>query len=402
MLRKIVSALLLLTLLCASAYAAPPGLENGGIAIVENSGTNRYKSIRLTPEIYHNANWDLSDLRIKDANGEDVPYFINSGQQIAYESGRQAYPMALINAYTKNDSFYFDYQVSDIPDRDIPATSIELATNNSGFAKNIELYGSYDNINWEFVQQDKLYSIDGAVKLSIEFAKEQKYTHYRFKLANNLERISFDSAILVCNYVLQERIYFIESIQPAFSVEEQEKRTNIKIEGLKNLRLAEITVNTDSMFKRYVSSSLGYSKELYKLTFNDTSYTDTTISFDRQTCWDDILTLTISNGDDKPISISGVTVKYYADDLVFAGGQSETYELHFGSAEIKAAPVYDIERYKQEILKGDIGRLDIKEIKYVEKEEPQQFDFRIIFNVVVVVVAIVLGVLIVIKLRKKS
>jgi hypothetical protein len=307
----------------------------------------------------------------------------------------------LINSYTKDDSFYFDYKVSDIPDRDIVATSLELTTKNSGFAKNIELYGGYDNISWEFVQQDTLYSIDGAAKLFMDFAQDQKYTHYRFKLGNNLERISFDSATLIHNYVTQEKIHFVESIRPAFSVEEKEKLTYINIEGLKNLRLAEITIETSSMFKRTVNTPFGISKELYNLTFNDTSYTDATISFERQTSWGDDFSLIIYNGDDKPISIGGVIVKYYADDLVFEGNKSGGYALHFGGGYTKAAPVYDIERYKQEILSGDIDRLELKEVIFAVKEEAEQYDFRTVFNVVVVVVALVLGVLILIKLRKK-
>jgi len=402
MLRRIISALLLLTLVCASAYAAPPALENGGIAIIENSGANRYKSIRLVPEIYNHANSDLSDLRLKDGQGGDVPYFINSGQQLEYDSPRQAYPMTLINSYTKDGSFYFDYKVSDIPDRDIAATSLELTTQNSGFAKNIELSGSYDNINWEFVQQDTLYSIGAATKLTIDFTQEQKYTHYRFKLANNLEKISFDSAVLIRSYVIQEKIYFVESMRPAFSVEEKDKLTYINIEGLKNLRLAEITIASASMFKRYVGTSFGMGKELYNLTFNDTSYTDTTISFERQISRDSNFSLMIDNGDDKPINISGLTVKYYADDLVFAGDDSEQYTLVFGADHTISAPVYDIERYKLEILSGDTGRLAIKEIRFNDKEEPPQDKFKMIFNIVVIVVAVVLGALILIKLRKKA
>ena len=384
----------LLTLFCANAFT--------NTATIEVGGENKYKAVRLTPEIYNAANSDLSDILIKDENGENVPYFINSVNRTIYETDRQSHLMTLINSYTKDDSFYFDYKASNIPDRDIVATSIELTTGNTGFAKNIELYGSYDNINWEFVQNDAIYSVDGKSKLGVEFNKIQKYTHYRFKLGNNLERISFGSAALVYNYFTQEKIYFIESIMPQFSVEEKEKKTYINIEGLKNLRIGEIIIETDSMFHRPVSAPSIFSMEIYNLYFNGAAYTNTAIPFNWHTSRDSVFVMTIDNGDDKPINIKGITVGYYADELVFDGGKSGTFTLHFGADDTKNAPVYDIDKYKHEILKDDIDRAYIKDVVFDSPiKETDRYDYKTVFNVVVAAVAMVLGFLIAVRLRKK-
>ena len=396
MLKNTLSIAFILLSLCANAFTHT--------AIIENGGENKYKAVRLTPEIYNAANSSLSDILITDEHGENVPYFINGGNMTDYENDRQTYPMTLINSYTKDDNFYFDYKVSNIPDRDIVATSIELTTGSTGFAKNIELYGSYDNINWEFVQRDMLYNVDGKSKLDIEFVKTRKYTHYRFKLGNNLERISFSSATLIHNYFTQEKIYFIESISPEFSVEEKEKRTYINIEGLKNLRLGEIIIDSDSMFQRTVNTPFrGSGREIYNLSFNGASYTDIVIPFNWQISRDNVFVLTIDNGDDKPINIKEITVRYYADELVFDGGKSENFTIHFGADDAKTAPVYDIDKYKHEILKGDIDRLDIKDVIFDgAMEEPEQYDYKTIFNVVVVAVTFLLGFLIAARLRKKT
>jgi hypothetical protein len=394
MLKKIISNMFLSTLFCASAFAHT--------ATIENDGENRYKAVRLSPEIYNNANSSLSDILIRDENGGNLPYFINSVNQTRHETDRQIYPMSLINSFTMNDNFYFDYKVNKIPDRDIVATSIEVTTKNTGFAKNIEIYGSYDNINWEFVQGDALYNIDGKTKLHIEFIKTQKYTHYRFKFGNNLEKISFGTVILIYNYFTQEKIHFVESITPDFSVEEKNKRTYINIKGLKNLRLGEIIIDTDSMFKRNFSTPFRTAGEIYNLSFNDASYTDTAISFDWRISRDDVFTLTIDNGDDKPIIIKGITVKYFADELVFEGNNSDKYILNFGADDTKTAPVYDIEKYKYEILKNDIDRLVIKEVVFEKPiEKPEQYDYKTIFNVVTAAVALAMGILILTRLRKR-
>ncbi len=370
-------------------------------ATVQINGGNNYKAIRLTPEIYNNANSDLSDILIKDSLGETVPYFINTGYQKVYES-RETYPMELINAYIKDDSFYFDYKLPAEGGIDTVATSIEVSTK-ADFAKIIDIYGSYDNLHWEFVQNDKLYAIDDKSKLGIEFNKQQKYTYYRFKLLNNLEKISFDTVNLVYNVKENEENYFIERMTPPFTVEEKDKTTFIEIEGLKNLRLCDVTIETDSMFKRTAKAPLASGKEIYNLSLNGTSFTDTTMPLNWQISQEDTYVVTIANNDDKPINITGITVHYYADEVVFEGKANESYTLYFGADATKTSPVYDITRYKNEILKGAIDKATIGTINYdKEKEKPAELDYKVIFNIVVIVITILLGSLLLFRLKRKA
>jgi len=246
-------------------------------ATIENSGENRYKAIRLTPEVYNNANRNLSDLRITDASGEYVPFFIHS-----------------------------------------------------------------DN--------------------------------------------------------------FVESFIPDFRTEEEGRFTHIHIEGLKHLRLSEIIIDTDSMFRRTVEArSFNIRRELYNLPLGDEVSRDTSMLLEGNISWDDIFTLIIHNGDDRPINITGITVIYYADELIFENNDSAIFTLHFGAGSSVQAPVYDIARFSDEILRLDIDRLEIGRIVFEEiqpEPEPEPRDFRMIFNIVVIAVAVLLGLLILLKLRK--
>jgi hypothetical protein len=47
-------------------------------ATIENSGEERFKAVRLSAQVVNLANHDLSDLRLYDADGEEVPYTIRS------------------------------------------------------------------------------------------------------------------------------------------------------------------------------------------------------------------------------------------------------------------------------------------------------------------------------------
>jgi len=390
------SKLLFLVLFFSVAALFPHDAE------IDIEGGNTYKAVRLTPPVYNDAHSKLSDLLIKNENDENVPYFINSSLQ-KIDTIKETYPMMLINSYTKDDNFFFDYRLAFPRDSDIISTSLEFSTRNAGFAKQVEVFGSYDNINWEFVQSDLLYVVDDKSKLAIFFNRPQKYTHYRLRLANNLEMISFTQAELVFNQEIGEETYFIESFTPQFTVENEDRRTIIKIDGLKNLRLCDISIETDSMFIRNVSALIGNSKELYNLSVNGTSYTDTALPFNRLISPYEQFTLYINNGDDRPIDIRGITVRYFADELVFQGGTGRVYTLEFGVDLTRAAPIYDIERYKTEILKGPIDSLLLGEITYVQPAPPRdELPLRIIFNILTVLIALVLGVLVVLKLAKKN
>ena len=395
MLRKIISLTFILLIFCQTVFAHT--------AEIENSGAGRYKSVRLTPEIYNNANSDLSDLRLRDDKGEDLPYFIRGGPTINLENVSESYSMSLINAYSKDDEFYFDYRLASKPGGDIIATSLKFWTDDAGFAKNISLYGSYDNRNWDFIKNDTLYNVDGRQKLEIFFGKEQKFTHYRVKLGNNLEKISFSEARLIYSADTRSEAYFSQTLEPDFSVETRGRETEITIKKTKNLRLAYVTIETDSMFKREVSAPFGTGKELYNLTFGETNYSDTTLLFGGNIIPGDELVLTVHNGDDKPININKITMAYYADDLIFEDNGSAVYALDFEANGGKTAPVYDIARYKDEILKGAIDSLEIKEVTFKSPAPaPESYDYQMVFNITVVAVAIILGLVILFRLRRKA
>lgn len=391
---------LLLAVLCVLSLAQTALAAE---ALIENSGNNSYKSVRIPPEVAHNANANLSDILVTDDKGKTLPYFINSSSNQT-SSTINNYPMTLLNAYIKDDKFYLDYMLTDVPSSDVLATSINITTRNRGFAKNVVLYGSYDNVHWEHVKEDKIYNVDGNVKLQVEFNLPQKFTHYRFMLDNNLEKISFESVSL--NYSIENtsRLYFEETISPEFYVEEIGKHTQIYIQGLLNLRLKDIEIETDSTFKRRAFvEEMSVSQEIYNISFDGIKHSQTAIEMPNRKIRDDTLTIIINNNEDAPIDIAGIKVRYYADEIVFEDKGSETFTLNFSSNSSIPAPIYDIKSYKTEILKGDIDSLSIKEINLAEVSEIEpSFDFKLLYNIGIIAICLLLGVLILLKLRNKK
>jgi hypothetical protein len=109
--------------------------------------------------------------------------------------------------------------------------------------------------------------------------------------------------------------------------------------------------------------------------------------------------------DDAPIRVGGVTVRYYADEVVFEGRAGEAYTLEFGADPAKTAPVYDIARYRDEVLKGAIGRAELGPVRYAEADAapaPRERDDTLLFNIVVIAVTLLLGTVILLKLKQMS
>jgi len=389
MIKKI--TLITLALLTAAATAF------SHTADYENAGTNQYKKIRLFSDVYQNS--DLSSIRLRDANGKNIPYFINSNSSVKSAENAE-YPLSLIDSYVKDDLFYFDYKLAEDYKGDVIATGISFESSNNNFAKQVTVYGGYDNRNWEFVTGNMIYKIDGNSALNINFTEENKYTHYRLELQNNLEKISFSTAKLIYNKTMFSELYFTNMISPKFEVEEisDKKETHIKVSGISKLRLKSIDVISDSIFQR--TATVGnISKEIYNLNFEGQKYMDRGLDLNGYTENEELLTVVIQNGDDEPIEVKTVSVNYYVDELIFESTENVT--LEFGG-DLKK-PEYDIAKSKDEILKLNIDEMKFLSLNMgVELEEVvEEKDYTIWFNITIVVVAVLLAVMFLLKLRKK-
>ena len=401
MIKKLIPSLVALLLLPALCWA--------DTADIPLAGSQNYKAIRLTPEIYNQSNRSRSDLLIKDQNGNPVPYFINSFESTPTDTALPPRPLTLIHSYEKDGDTFADYFTQDSPQTDILATAITFHTSRSVFAKNIELYGSHDGTVWEFVQNDKLYRVDENEKLTLAFQKTQKYNYYRLQIKANAENISFDQATLSYSTEKVNQKFFTQSFTPRYEIEENKKskRTIIKIYGVKNLKIYSVKLETDSQFKRTAHfldfASNRMSRMIYHLSFSGNSYEDTTLLFRGHQTQDDFTTITIENGDDTPIQIKNLILTYYTDEIIFKAPTSGTYQLYFGNPKSKPPPIYDIANYKAMILKEGYDLLELTNIK-IEKptEEPPKKDYTLWFNLIIGAVALGLGYIIISKLKKSE
>ncbi len=371
-------------------------------ADMKNHGEKNYKAVRLTSEVYNKLSENMADIMVFDNDNEPVPYFINSFNE-SRESTHKSYELKLVNSFVKDDWFYYDYVLKDNVPSDVAATSIEISSSSTNFAKQLELWGSYDSTHWEKVQDDIIYNVDGSSKPEINFSGSKKYTCYRFKLFNNLEKVEFSTVTLNYDRTLRNKEYFIETLAPEYTSEEKGNTTVIKLKNMKNLKLNKVSLKTGSTFKRNVSFNGSVTKALYNLEFDNVKYRDLIIPLESYLNVKDEAEITIENNDDKPVEVSGVEVEYLVDELVFKGAETKNFTLRYGSNEINTPKSYDISNYKAQILTEGYDLLNIENINKVSasgNSEEIRINYKLIFNIIILIVAAVLGFIIIRKLKK--
>ena len=381
------------------------GEEFIGRAEILLSSDGEYQAVRLVPEIYNHLNRNLADILIKDEAGNILPYFINSYDIFVSDALTITTPLVLVYSFIYEGDSFFDYKVETVSNRDTLATSLLVQTSSSMFAKSIELWGSHDGIEWSFVQRDSLYRVDGSEKLTIYFSTVQRYTHYRIKIPNDGNNdLLINGMVLEYSQHAVEQNFFSEPFQPTFDIVQDGRNTVIELHGLRNVRINELTIHTNSRFQRPVSFANGRTQELYNLNFASGGqyYRSLTLNFGGYSEQQNIMTVTIHNGDNSPIDIENITLTYFADEIVFEAGSGAFATLFFGNSSITRPPVYDIVNYKAFILNAGYEVLPFQSIVFTEEIILEPRDFSFVFNIVLVAISILLGFVILIRLRRQK
>jgi len=197
---------------------------------------------------------------------------------------------------------------------------------------------------------------------------------------------------------------FLSGIMPVFTATEIGDETEIVIPNLRHVRIRTLTITTEDTFQRDVKFGDGQLTTLFNLPLGDTPGSKLMIDYDGWYTTEDNLILRIRNQNDKPITITGISVESEAEALIFAGEAGETYTLTFGDANTTEAPVYDIAGYKELVLAEGYDRVPLGGVtaSAPAPEEPNPLPLETIMNAILVLVAGLLCVVILLRLRKKK
>jgi hypothetical protein len=354
-------------------------------APIQNQGTQKYKAVRLSNQVISACQYNLADLKLVNSKDEEVPFFLHEWKEIQ-DVIKKAYNMKRINSFVKESWQYFDFALETPVEGDIQANSLQVYTNNRSYAKEAQVYGSYDANHWTYLQKTLLYSVDTYTQDTISFDSVQKYTHYRLQIPHGGESIDFTSAKLHFDQELVQKEYFIDTFEAQFSTEEVGTTTVITLYNMKNLSISEITLVTDELFHRTVRYETFSPEELYNLRFTDQNYQKLTLHL---------------NGWKEPED-TRIIVRRFAHEIVFEGENETAFTLLFGSPTLTQKPQYDIGRYREGILQEGYDELTLGLIQEETTSPDRTKSQQQIFNIIIIAIVLLLGTALLFRLKKTN
>lgn len=377
---------------------------------IETTASGGYRSLYLDNEVYAKSGSGLSDLRIVDAKGSFVPYYIESG---TVETADRAvtYTAKLVHTERQQQSTSFDYAINPLkPGTDIQGNRLLFTLPDASFLKHIVLYGSYDGMAWEKVLQDDLYRTGQVDKSWIDLGETLKYSYYRLTVLDNAENLSFPAPRLIHQLTEVKSSDFRRTGVPRYEIKEEDGETRIVIDNGDRLKIKRIKLESEGSFLRWYDLKdqegsiipVEGNSELYRMDFKDTRIAGTDIVTVNPVN-SPALTLTIYNKDDAPLALTGISTEYLVDKLIFADNGKGPYRLLYGNPDA-AAPEYDIVNFKAQISQETLGDAilgdEIQKPATQPAPETGPPVGKLIFNILIVAVSLLLVFILVRKAKK--
>ncbi len=409
----IILSILFLSLNLGGTAAAPQPLPEPGWTYYKeiNAGPGSYTSVYLDQEVYAHARFNLGDLRVVNHRGEYVPYYLMQGTSVTEEIS-QEYRGNFVQTYVKDNNTFHDFRLTNIANQDTQVNRIVLSVNSPSYFFNAQVWGSYDDTNWTFIGEYKVYKVDVADKSYVEFGQTLKYPYYRIALLSNAQRIDITNLRGQYSQKVERYQKFARTAALEFSSSQEQRSTKIVINNPSLLHLQTLNLRTNgSFYRRYrlygVSNNTPQeiaSGIINATRINDNIAENTSINIPPGYSPFPQYSMVIDDQDDKPISMTAIEGVFFVDKLVFAGTSGETYILVYGNPQADK-PVYDIERYKSTIEQGVITEGTLGPGVPIEVKVPENkfADYeKIIFNTIIILTSLVLVFLVTRRIKVKD
>lgn len=404
----ILSILILSTLTMACAEERGEWLYEKEIQCGESEG---YQSFFLDDDVYRYSNRDLSDLRIIDDQGSFVPYYLHNEYLSSGIDSIVEHQSRKLSSYLKKDDHYSEFRIIQKNElQDILANEVIFEISEANFLEEVKIYGGYDGDKWQHVKDGYIYRTDEGDKLSINLDNIYKFDHYRIVFVNDVEKTEINNLRLVYSEknIIHEHYEKMKTVD--FTIESSDGYTEIIFNNKDKLKVKSINIVSDDSFKRqyqlyykneedenYRSIEGG---ELYQMDLENFNIEESEVNCrrgDNSYLSADLIKIRISDRDDKAIDVKEIEVTYYIDKVVFENKGSAVNTLLFGS-KVAKRPSYDIVQSKKYIEEEKQQQCTLSELVKRDVEELEEpFDYRMILNVVVILVSITLVLIIVRK-----
>lgn len=371
------------------------------LPVVEEDGF--YRTL-LAPEISAKVNDRLTDIRIYDAAGREVPYLLQSeipgrvsSEFIEYEIlGKESTPRCCTSIALRNP-------------QKTPIDNIHLLMKNAAASRVATLLGSDDQQNWfSLVDQFQINApATGRETQQIKIV-EFPWSNYEYYLLKIADSTHAPLNIISAGYFEEHKAdgkYQELQVKVTSAENQDEKRTRVSLllDAPYIVDKLEVIVSGSRYYrrsatlyeKRFRKKSNGSSEEYYTpiTSFQLTSGRKAIIALNGIRGED--FKIEIDNHDSPPLQIASVKafqLNRYLTSWLSAGDQ---YEIRFGQSNL-GAPVYDIE-YFRDSIPATAAILKVKDVQLTseqrDQESPAVFTSKTIIWIAILGIAAVLGMM---------
>ena len=343
--------MILFAVLVAVLAAGAPDVDETQFRYTRTLGAPSGEPVSFTPDapLYGHARLDFPDLRVFDANGEQVPW--------RPEPKPAAVPSQRVPLIARGRR---DGVVTVVLDRGAGAPvvdRIQLEIPESTFVGDVDVQGSQTGAEGSYggLSTTPIYAVRGAVSARSTTAVFPA-TDYRFLLV----QVTGVSDVTGASVARDPERPPLERVSAEVEQRQEERVTMIELDlGFPKVPVDNIRIRSST--RRYVrpltveGSDDGVS--FFRLTqgeiarFPGVDLSQIPVSARRR-----VLRVTIQNGDDEPLAGLSVSAEAQPRRLLLAGGFSTPFTLFYGAPRLDA-PTYDFARLPADATGFELARL---------------------------------------------
>ncbi|MBC6109652.1 hypothetical protein ACFOG5_21645 [Pedobacter fastidiosus] len=331
-------------------------------------------ALEIPPLIRSLSKEDLSDFRIFDSKGDEVPYFLNQKPGISTSTRYNDIPIIERKSILNKNSFII---IENTSGRNL--NSVLLDVSNSELVKTFNVSGSNNKLNWfGLVSNNQLDGLADAEKTSVQKVVDFPVNNYKYiKIDfNDLKTLPLNilkastASDLTTNSALQEissKNYTIKDFPNEKLTRIYFKFNNVQIidqfafmiqKPLFYKRNAVLFVNKLHQYKRKTE----YRKEA--ICSFELASTGQNV-FSSQQLREKEFFIEIENKDNPPLTVANVKLYQKPIRVVANLDSNETYTIKTGNREV-SAPEYDLSYFENTLL-NHLSTASIYDVKTIEE-----------------------------------
>lgn len=397
-------ALYSILLTCISIPAFCQFTYKSNVGEIKQSG---FHKILITPELAAKSNADLSDIRIADRTGEQLPYILNRDQPLFEEKELREFPIVSINKNKDSNTQIILQAVLDgIPVAEQENYSFVLVMKKADAYRIASVSGGDEKDNWYSIS-DRIILNAGSNQPGKEYAQVISLppSNYRY-----LKIVMFDKGLQPLNVVkagllLNKNVYGKYINIPAPRIVQKDSSNHKSYIGIHfndfyPVSRLQFSVKGPALYKRnFAVYDTAGSQNTMKANGIAIPGMDS-VMLSGEKVKD--LVMVIDNNDDQPVQLDGVLGLQLQHFIVANLQQGSEYHILTGNKTV-APPLYDLRYFADSIkLIADQAIVPGNPVHYQDPSQPlvkQPDQSKVPVAVVWVVIAVVLAFLIWLSFR---